>query len=128
MGNYATFWTGLSLALLLVIILFMSVANMTAFDIDFYYGAGQKALGSALVWLTVILALVAMVVVDMTHIALHRVMFPSATYIIQEQERGLAPLYHAEGGAPSSPSSPVRNSESEAFLSSEGALGSTAPA
>ena len=37
-------------------------------------------------------------------------MFPNATYVIQEQERGLAPQYHAEGAAPSAPSSPAQRS------------------
>jgi hypothetical protein len=41
-----------------------------------------------------------------TPIEQHRVLFPSVTYIIQEQERGLAPMYHAEGGMLVSPSSP----------------------
>jgi hypothetical protein len=38
-----------------------------------------------------------------TPIEQHRVLFPSVTYIIQEQERGLAPMYHAEGGTSASP-------------------------
>ena len=91
-----------SVGLLIIIILLMSVMNVTTFDIHFYYGAGTKALGSALVWLSVILTVVAMMVVDMTRMCLHRVLFPSITYIIQEQERGLAPMYHAEGGTSAS--------------------------
>jgi hypothetical protein len=59
-----------SVGLLIIIILLMSVMDVTTFDIHFYYGAGVKALGSALVWLSVILTVGAMMVVDMTHIAL----------------------------------------------------------
>ena len=59
-----------SVGLLIIIILLMSVMNVTTFDIHFYYGAGTKALGNALVWLSVILTVVAMMVVDMTHMCL----------------------------------------------------------
>lgn len=69
-SQIAVIVTSVSVGLLIIIILLMSVMNVTTFDIHFYYGAGTKALGNALVWLSVILTVVAMMVVDMTHMCL----------------------------------------------------------
>lgn len=59
-----------SVAVLFVIILVMSVINITSFDMHMYYGAGSKTLGNVLVWLTVVLTVVAMCIVDVTHMYL----------------------------------------------------------
>jgi len=103
-------------------VIVMSVINISLFDMHLYYGAGAKSLGSAMVLLTVLLTIVAMGVVDVCHIYLHRMLFPSPTYVIQEQERGHGAkgygLVAAENGAltPSIGASSGTGAETRAFL------------
>ena len=56
--------------------------------------AGVKALDSNLFWYTSLLTVVSMGVVDVSHLYLHRMMFPDPTYVIQERDRG---YLNAEG-------------------------------
>ena len=84
---------GCSILLVLLVMLFMSVVltpygnSTTTFDIDLYYGAGEKALGSSLFWFTAFLTIITMVVVDVSHLYLHRMLYPDQTYVLQERER-----------------------------------------
>jgi len=103
-------------------VMMMSTIYSSILDVNFYYGAGAKSLSSMLVLLSIFLTIVAMGIVDVCHIYLHRVLCPSPTYVIQEQERGhWAKVYGqsaAENGCstPSIGASNAATSEGQAFL------------
>ena len=59
-----------SIGLCFAIVLIMSAMDQRTFDIHLYYGAGVKALGDALVWVTILLTFVTMSALDVTHLYL----------------------------------------------------------
>ena len=61
------------------LIITMSVGFDVGFDMNFYYGAGLKSLSLSLFWLAAILALVSMLVIDVSHIYLVRAQSPPRT-------------------------------------------------
>jgi len=54
-------------------------------------GVGGETFSSSLVFFTVLVTFVLMNTVDIACLYAHRMYFPNATYVIQEQERGHAP-------------------------------------